>query len=167
MEVSIEQKTQSQQPHGRRPPEKTGRAGHGGTPLGHKEMMKKTILLISFVVVFAAGAFTATVLHIGSPIVTIDFTNNSAQKIQSIDINHEIGKYGKVRYQISNLEPKQTRTLRVFAPAESSYEVSVTFADNSRVVGGQGYVEAGYRISETIGLQKIESKVDLTGGYKP
>lgn len=43
----------------------------------------------------------------------------------------------------------------------------VTFADDSRVVGGQGYVEAGYRVSETIGLQKIESKVDLTGGYKP
>lgn len=129
--------------------------------------MKKIILLISFIVVFAAGAFTAIVLHIGSPIVTIDFTNNSAHKIQSIDINHEIGRYGKVRYQISDLEPKQTRTLRVFAPAESSYEVAVTFADNSRVVGGVGYVEAGYRVKESIGPQKIESKVDLTGGYKP
>lgn len=130
-------------------------------------MMKKIILLISFVVVFAAGAFTATVLHIGSPIVTIDFTNNSNKKIQSIDINHEIGRHGKVHYQITDLEPKQTRTLRVYAPAESSYEVVATFADNSRVVGGQGYVEAGYRVSETIGLLKIESKVDLTGGYKP
>lgn len=130
-------------------------------------MMKKIILLISLVVVFVAGAFTATVLRISSPIVTIDFTNNSAQNIQSIDINHEIGKYGKVRYQISDLEPKQTRTLRVFAPAESSYEVAVTFADNSRVVGGQGYVEAGYRVSEIIGLQKIESKVDFIGSYEP
>jgi hypothetical protein len=130
-------------------------------------MMKKIILLILFVVVFAAGVLIATVLHIGSPIVTIDFTNNSAQKIQSIDINHEIGRYGKVRYQISGLEPKETRTLRVYAPAESSYEVVVTFADNSRVVGGVGYVEAGYRVKESIGPQKIESKVDLTGGYKP
>ena len=129
--------------------------------------MKKIILLILFVVVFAAGVLIATVLHIGSPIVTIDFTNNSAQKIQSIDINHEIGRYGKVRYQISGLEPKETRTLRVYAPAESSYEVVVTFADNSRVVGGVGYVEAGYRVKESIGPQKIESKVDLTGGYKP
>lgn len=130
-------------------------------------MMKKIILLISFVLVFVAGLFTATVFHTGSPIVTIDLTNNSTQKIQTIDINHEIGKHGKVRYQITGLEPKQTRTLRVYAPAESSYEVVVTFADNSRVVGGQGYVEAGYRVSETIGHQKIESKVDLTGGYKP
>lgn len=130
-------------------------------------MMKKTILLISFVVVFATGFFAATVLHIGSPIVTIDFTNNSTQKIQSIDINHEIGRYGKVRYQITGLEPKETRTLRVFAPAESSYEVAVTFADNSRVVGGAGYVEAGYRVREVIGSQNIESKFDLIGGYKP
>lgn len=130
-------------------------------------MMKKTILLISFVVVFATGFFAATVLHIGSPIVTIDFTNNSTQKIQSIDINHEIGRYGKVRYQITGLEPKETRTLRVFAPAESSYEVAVTFADNSRVVGGAGYVEAGYRVREVIGSQNIESKFNLIGGYKP
>lgn len=130
-------------------------------------MMKKTILLISFVVIFATGFFAATVLHIGSPIVTIDFTNNSTQKIQSIDINHEIGRYGKVRYQITGLEPKETRTLRVFAPAESSYEVAVTFADNSRVVGGAGYVEAGYRVREVIGSQNIESKFNLIGGYKP
>lgn len=130
-------------------------------------MMKKIILLVSFVCVFVAGAFTATVLHIGAPIVTIDFTNNSNQKIQSIDINHEIGRYGRVRYQLTGLEPKQTRTLRVYTPAESSYEVAVTFTDSSRVVGGQGYVEAGYRVSEIIGLQKIESKVDLTGSYKP
>jgi len=129
--------------------------------------MKKIILLISFVVVFAAGAFTATVLHIGSPIVTIDFTNNTTKKIQSIEINHEIGRQGKVLYQISGLEPRETRTLRVYAPAESAYEVIATFADNSRVVGGAGYVEAGYRVKESIGLQKIESKVDLTGGYKP
>jgi hypothetical protein len=130
-------------------------------------MMKKIILLISFVAVFVAGAFTATVLHIGSPIVTIDLTNNTNQKIQSIDINHEIGRYGKVRYQLTGLEPNQTRTLRVYAPAESSYEVAVTFADNSRVVGGAGYVEAGYRVREAIGPQKIESKFDLIGGYKP
>ncbi len=106
-------------------------------------------------------------LHTGSPIVTIDFINNSTQRIKSIDINHEIGKFGKIRYQISDLEPKQTKTLRVFAPAESSYEVAVTFGDNSCVVGGVGYVEAGYRIRESIGTQKIESKVDLTGGYNP
>ncbi len=130
-------------------------------------MMKKIILLISFIVIFAAGAVTATFLHIGSPIVTIDFTNNSPQRIQSIDINHEIGRHGKVRYQMSGLEPKETRTLRVYAPAESSYEVVVTFADNSRVVGGAGYVEAGYRVKELIGQQKIESKFDLIGGYKP
>ncbi|NVN92645.1 MAG: hypothetical protein HXX11_18900 [Desulfuromonadales bacterium] len=130
-------------------------------------MMKKIILLISFVVVFAAGAFTATVLHIGSPIVTIDFTNNTTKKIQSIEIKQEFGRPGKVLYQISGLEPRETRTLRVYAPAESAYEVIATFADNSRVVGGAGYVEAGYRVKESIGLQKIESKVDLTGGYKP
>lgn len=122
--------------------------------------MKKFILLISFVVVFAAGAFTATVFHTGSPIVTIDFFNNSNQKIQSIDINHEIGRHGKVHYQITGLEPNETRTLRVYAPAESSYEVTATFADNSRVVGGAGYVEAGYRVRESIGPQKIESKFE-------
>lgn len=130
-------------------------------------MTKKIILLISFVVVFAAGAFTATVFHIDSPIVTIDFINNSNKKIQSIDINHEIGRYGNVRYQIMGLEPKKTKTVRVYAPAESSYEVIATFADNSHVVGGAGYVEAGYRVKESIGPHKIESKVDLTGGYKP
>jgi hypothetical protein len=99
--------------------------------------------------------------------VTIDFTNNSTQKIQSIDVNHEIGKHGKVLYQITGLEPKETRTLRMYAPAESSYGVVVTFADNSRVVGGAGYVEAGYKVRESIGPQKIESKYDLIGGYRP
>ena len=130
-------------------------------------MMKKIILLSSFIVIFAAGAITAIILHIGSPIVTIDFTNNSSKKIQSVEITHEIGMDGKVRHQINGLEPKETRTLRVYAPAESSYEVIATFADNSRVVGGAGYVEAGYRVKESIGSQKIESKIDMMGSWKP
>ena len=129
--------------------------------------MKKIILQISFIVVFAAGAITATILHTGSPIVTIDFTNNSTKKIQSIEIIHEIGRSGKVRYQITGLEPKETRTLRVYAPAESSYEVIATFADNTRVGGGAGYVEAGYRVKEFIGPQKIESKFDIMTSYNP
>ena len=130
-------------------------------------MMKKIIFFISFILIFTAGAITATILHIGSPIVTIDFTNNTTKKIQSIEITHEIGTDGKVRYQITGLEPKETRTLRVYAPAESSYEVIATFADNSRVVGGAGYVEAGYRVKESIGPQNIESKIDMMGSYKP
>lgn len=130
-------------------------------------MMKKIILLISFIVIFAAGAITATILHIGSPIVTIDFTNNSSKKIRSIEITHEIGMDERVRYQINGIEPKETRTLRLYAPAESSYEVIATFADNSLVVGGAGYVEAGYRVKESIGPQKIESKIDMMGSWKP
>jgi len=130
-------------------------------------MIKKIILLLSFVGIFGAGIFTATVLHFGSPIVGIDLTNKSSQKIQSIDINHDTGRNGKVRYQIIDLQPNETRTLRMYAPAESTYEVIVTFADGARLVGGQGYVEAGYRVREAIGSQKIESRVDQYGGYRP
>jgi len=41
--IVSERKTRYNQPHGRRPPEKTGRAGHGGTPLSRKEIRVKSI----------------------------------------------------------------------------------------------------------------------------
>jgi hypothetical protein len=151
------------------PGDSTSRRGE--TCVNHKiKMIKRVILLLflllSFVGVFGAGIFTATMLHIGSPIVTIDFVNNSPKKIRLIEISRESTRDANIRYQIPGLDPGKARTFKMYALGESSYEVVVTFSGDTRLVGEEGYVEGGYKVKETIGPQKIESEVDLVGDYK-
>jgi hypothetical protein len=130
-------------------------------------MTNKLLIFFSFIIVFVAGVVIASIFHTGSPMVTIDFVNSSGKKIESIEITQEFGKDEKIRHQIKGNTPGATKTFRMYAPGESSFEVKVTFSDGKQIVGGEGYIEAGNRVTEVIGAEKIESEVSLTGSYKP
>lgn len=129
-------------------------------------MMKKVILAFSFVVVFVAGIGAAAYLQTGSRIVTVELKNNSGKKIETIEIVQELVKVGKVRHQVEGMAAGTAKTFRMYAPAESSFDLIVTFSDGKKIVQEEGYVEAGNRVIETIGTKKIESKTILMGSYK-
>ena len=66
-------------------------------------MIKKILLLVAFIVVFAAGVVITSILHFGSPIVNIEFINESGKDIKAISIMHKTGRYGDIHHQISDL----------------------------------------------------------------
>ncbi|GAB7026312.1 hypothetical protein [Geotalea toluenoxydans] len=129
-------------------------------------MIKRILFIFAFIAVFLAGVLTASIFHAGSPMVVIDFVNNSGKKIESIEIIQKFGRDEKIRHQIQGLTAGTSKTFRMSAPAESSYGLIVNFADGSRIAGGEGYMEAGNKVTEVIGTTKIESRHNI-GGYKP
>lgn len=111
-----------------------------------------TLMLISF----ATGVFVAGVLHLGSPIVTVKLHNVSGKEIVSLRLVHEHGLV-----EVANLATGATRTVRFYAPGESSYKITMVFSDGRSLEGGAGYVEAGYSITETIAAGEIKTEYDL------
>ena len=109
----------------------------------------------------------AAISHFGSPIVTIEFINNSGKEIKVVEIIHEAARFGQIRHSISNLAPGMERQIRIWAPAESSYKVVVTVADQKELTGGEGYIEPGYKITEIIEADKIRSGAKPFGAYRP
>jgi hypothetical protein len=130
-------------------------------------MIRKIFLLLAIVAVFIAGVFVSAVSHFGSPIVTVNFINKSGKEIKTIDIIHETARFGEIQHRISNLPSSKERQIRIWSPAESSYKLIVTFADEKQLTGGEGYIEPGYKITEMIENDKIKSKVKLFGAYGP
>jgi hypothetical protein len=130
-------------------------------------MIRKILLILSFIAVFVAGMVVAAVSHFGSPIITIKVVNKSSKEIKTVNFIHETGKSQEVEYRISNIAPGKERALRIYVPAESSYKLFVTFVDQKRLVGGQGYIEPGYKIVETVMDNKIQSDLNAFGGYGP
>jgi hypothetical protein len=129
-------------------------------------MLKKIIIVIATLGAFVIGFLVASILHSGSPLIDIEITNNSGEDIQSIKIDHEIGRDNKIQYQFGGLKTGSKKLVHLYAPAESSYEVTVAFTDGKKITGGEGYVEAGYHVTEIIEKDKIESKVDIFRSYK-
>lgn len=121
--------------------------------------MIKIIGLITLVFIsFATGVFVASVLHLGSPIVTVKLHNVSDKEIVSLRLVHEHGLV-----EVANLATGATHTVRFYAQGESSYKITAGFSDGQSLEGGAGYVEAGYSITETIAAGEIKTEYDLLG----
>lgn len=119
--------------------------------------MRKTIKIIGLITLvfisFATGVFVAAVLHLGSPIVTVKLHNVSGKEIVSLRLVHEHGLV-----EVANLATGATRTVRFYAPGESSYKITTVFSDSRSLEGGAGYVEAGSSITETIAAGEIKTE---------
>ena len=117
----------------------------------------KVVALVALVLIsFGAGVITAAIFHVGSPIVTVQLQNASAQKIASVHLEHEHGSLSA-----TNIESGGSRKVRFYAPGESSYQIQVTFSDGHTITGGAGYVEAGYGVTEVITDATIKSDYQL------
>ncbi len=119
-------------------------------------MIRKIVLLIIFIVAFVSGIVFASVMHFVCPMVTVNLINDSGKDIPIIDIFHET-KYGETHLHVTNLKAAEKKKIKVWTPSEGSYRLIVTFADKRQLAGGAGYIEPGYKMTESIKYDKIES----------
>lgn len=122
-----------------------------------RRLLKAAALATLVLVSFGAGAITASILHLASPIVTVQLKNVSDQKIKAVQLEHEHGSL-----TAATIGPGDSRLVRFYSPAESSYSIKVVFADGRTLSGGGGYVEAGYKITEVISDDKIKTNYGIT-----
>src|ERR1051325_1694773 len=103
--------------------------------LGVRAQMRKSLKVVAItalaLISFGAGAITAAIFHLGSPIVTVLLQNASTQRIAFVHLEHEHGSSS-----VTNIEPGDSRKLRFYAPGESSYRIQVAFADGHTITGG-------------------------------
>lgn len=126
-----------------------------------RNLLKVFALAALVLISFGAGAITAAILHLGSPIVTVRLKNDSTQRIASVHLEHEHGSLS-----VANIESGDSRKVRFYAPGESSYRIQVAFADGHLLAGGAGYVEAGHGVTEVISDAAIKSDHKLFA-YEP
>ena len=86
----------------------------------------------------------------------ITLKNNSNKNIKSVKIIDDRNKNNQNIENIKNGESKKVKFH--IAGGEAGYTLEVIFEDGTIITGGAGYIEKGYRITETIKSNKIESK---------
>ena len=121
-----------------------------------RKLLKVVALAALVLGSFGAGVITAAIFHLGSPIVTVQLQNASAQKIASVILEHEHGSLS-----VTNIEPGDSRKVYFYAPGETSYQIRVAFTDGRTITGGAGYVEGGYGVTEVISDATIKSDFQL------
>ena len=119
-------------------------------------MIRKIVLLIIVIAAFVSGIAFASVMHFGCPMVSINLINESGKNITIVDIFHET-KYGETHLHATNLKAGGKKKIKVWTPSKGSYRLIVTFADKRQLAGGAGYIEPGYKMTESIKYDKIES----------
>ena len=92
-----------------------------------------------------------------SPLVTVTVRNRMRHSVV-VELNHEGGVL-----TVGLLHPGERRTVRFGVSGESTYRLLVTRpGSNTKVmVGGGGYVERGYRTTETITSAGIRTDYTL------
>jgi hypothetical protein len=128
--------------------------------------MRRTLRILGLVSLiltsFLAGILAAGMFHFFTPIVTVEIHNISGKEIDSLRLVHEHGTV-----EVAHLPADATRSVRFYAPGESSYKIALVFSDGQALEGGAGYVEAGYSTTETITASEIKSDHNILGSYRP
>jgi hypothetical protein len=117
-------------------------------------------VLVAVAVVVIIAGIGAWFLLRGSGEVDVTVVNRSHQSIASVRLEHEDGieRHGRIA--------KGDSAKLHFAPTgESSYRPRVRMADGSQLTGGGGYVEAGYRFTETVTEKGIDTEMKTPGEY--
>lgn len=96
------------------------------------------------------------------PPVRVHVRNAGHRPIEAVRVVHEHGIA-----QAGGLVPGAEATIAFTSPGESSYALTVRFADGTEMGHEAVYVEAGYACSATVGESGIETDCDLSGFYKP
>lgn len=125
--------------------------------------------LLSFVAVSAvsvcllgAGAMIATQRGWGQRNVQVAITNHAGQPIKVLRLQYKgSAQTGQIEWRQS-LSNGETTTLRFDVAGEASYTLEAVLANRTRVTGGAGYVEPGYRTQEEILPKSIRSQTQIT-----
>ena len=111
-----------------------------------------SVLLLGFI----GGLLFATwILWPVGDAVKIRVINESEINIASVAITHEDGSVS-----INALKSGSSKIIPVHVGGESSYSIVANFENGASVGGDGGYVEPGYRVTETVKESKIQHKFE-------
>ena len=84
--------------------------------------------------------------------MSLSLFNSTSRPISSVRVTHEHGVE-----LVGDILPSQTRTATFIARGETSYSLSVTFADGTSLATEPRYAESGYRVTERITDRAVET----------
>ena len=114
--------------------------------------MKRWLLLAVFLCVGLAVGFIVGARWASSTAgVTLTISNSTSRPISTVRITHE----GGVQL-VEDIPPSASRTTTFLAHGETSYSLSVSFADGSTIKSESRYAESGYHITERVADHTIE-----------
>ena len=94
------------------------------------------------------------------PYVQLSVKNDAENPIQKVRVDS-----GGDVYLIENVPVGSFKSLKLYSAGESTFKVTVTFANGKTLQGGSEYVESGYKVTEHVTNEKIESDINLHGIY--
>jgi hypothetical protein len=117
------------------------------------------ICLGSISVGFLAGAATSAARGWGSPVVSLDVINRSGRTAQSVSVEYESCGTRSV-LPGRPLAGGAATKFQFLVCGEGGYHVVAHFDGGAELWGREAYVETGYRATEVLLSQEIQSSVD-------
>lgn len=112
-----------------------------------------SILFFSILLIFSCNKSNTTCEYLAKDDVCVILKNRSGKLIKSLELKHN-----KEPYKIANLENNQNANISYNSPGESSYQIIIIFEDGKTIKSNGSYTEGGYRMTEIIHEDKIETK---------
>ncbi|NNP77781.1 hypothetical protein A7P54_15350 [Acinetobacter sp. Ac_3412] len=107
------------------------------------------LIIISLMISFFAGALTAGFNYWFQPLVHMQISNHSGQRISQLKLHV---KTAGVQHEIffQPLENNKTIETQFFVQGEGGYRLEATLANGQAISEGQGYIESGYTVKEVV-----------------
>lgn len=122
-----------------------------------KRFFKPSVLLG---IILALGlGFIAANFFWQRSVTEVTIRNDSGQEIRDLRL---ILSKGSV-FQVDNLKAGDKKKLRFFVQGENGFHLIVRFRD-AREIAGEGYLESGYRVTESIREAGIRSEYKTFSG---
>ncbi len=124
-------------------------------------MSRRSVIICvgSIVLGFLAGAATSAARGWGSPVVSLEVINQSGLPVQFVAVEYE-SCGSKSALAGRPLARGEETTFRFLVCGEGGYQVVAHFDGGVELKGRDGYVESGYRATEILRANRIESSID-------
>lgn len=111
------------------------------------------VLIINCLVFFSCKEANTSCENLVKDDVCVVLKNRSGRNIKLLEL-----KYGRGKKEIRNLADNENANISFNSPGESSYSLNVIFEDGCTLKSGGTYIEGGYKITEVIHRDRIETK---------
>ena len=124
-------------------------------------MLRRSVIIClgSIAVGFLAGAATSAARGWGSSVVSLDVVNRSGRPVESVTVEYE-SSGNKSVLRSRRLASGEATKFHFLVCGEGGYHVVAHFDGGAELRGREAYVETGYRATEVLLSQEIQSSVD-------
>jgi len=118
------------------------------------KMKAKTFITIAIICqfLFSCKEKNTSCEYLAEGAVCITLKNRSGKHIKYLALIHERGTN-----EMANIADHANANISFHSPGENSYTVTATFEDGQTLKSNGEYIEGGYRITEIIHSDKIET----------